>query len=65
MMTLHIGALSAIGGWPGIALIIFVVLFVAIVGYVLIIPKPIWQRDAEIPLQDPAKAQHRKEASNA
>ncbi len=65
MMTLQIGSLAALGGFPGVALIVFVVVFVATVGYVLIVPKPIWQRDAELPLKDPTTAPQRKEANNA
>lgn len=41
------------GSMPSIALVVFVVLFVSIIIYVLLIPKSLWQRDAELPLERP------------
>ncbi len=38
------------GVMPTIALVFFLGLFVAIVGYVFVIPKSVWQKDAELPL---------------
>lgn len=38
--------------WPTVSLGIFLTLFVGIVAYVFIVPKSVWNKDAQIPLDD-------------
>lgn len=42
--------LASSGVMPTIALVFFLGLFLAIVAYVFVIPKSVWQKDAELPL---------------
>lgn len=49
--------------WPTISLVIFLSLFIAIVIYVFVVPKSVWNKDAQIPLQDSPRASQSKENS--
>lgn len=52
----HVPAILADGGlWPTVSLVIFFLLFLSIVAYVMIVPKAKWQKDAEIPLENPTQ----------
>ena len=47
--------------WPTVSLVVFLSLFVGIVAYVFIVPKSVWAKDAQIPLEDSTVTSRGKE----
>ncbi len=56
-------ALLASAWWPTVSLGIFLTLFVCIVAYVFIVPKSVWNKDAQIPLDDSPVTSRSKESN--
>ncbi|RLS27844.1 MAG: CcoQ/FixQ family Cbb3-type cytochrome c oxidase assembly chaperone [Planctomycetota bacterium] len=65
MIRAPLQMLALAGLWPMIALVIFIVLFFAIVAYVFMVPKSSWQRDAELPLDRPTHTPENSEKPHA
>lgn len=62
-MSLAAPTLAATAWWPTVSLIVFMTLFVGIVVYVFVVPRSVWNQDAQIPLEDPRRADRGKESS--